>query len=325
MAAAAACAAPATTEETPSATPTVVVNSVDVAAKPYEVRPGLDPDLVMTVDAPDGWQPRPDRPLDEQLPEPWPDKYVEVHGQPFNPWAYKVNASLLCAHARAHPDEATAVEPIARALFQRMLDYTLVEEEARFVIYDFPQEYKGYTVPAGGTSGLGNGSAIAGTLALDQCWPDEDYVDVAYELAEAYRVLPEDETDLWFSLVTDDGFLWFEEQPLPNGRPSMILNGHVTALTGLYYLWDRAGHDRDVLTLLRAGITAARRYAPEYRRPGRTNCYDLLPPCHDDYGPERTVRQQHVLHALSDDKRFRRLRDQFAVDMGVDPTQFEVE
>lgn len=319
------CAGPAQLDQQPRGAPpatasTVTITDTTVHAKPYDITPGLDPDLVMTRPAPQDWSPDADRPLDEQLPQPWSDKYLDLFDQAFNPSGYKTNASLMCAHVRANPEDADVVRPIAEDLFDRMLEHTVTQGDARFVVYTFDKGYKGQEVQAPWVSGLGNGSVIAGTLALDECWPDDVYTDTAYELANAYTVLPHG-GDLWFSFVTDDHFLWFEEMPLPD--PPMVLNGHITAITSLYYLWDRDRDNDQLAALLRAGITAAREYAPIYRRPGQVNCYDLIEPCHDDYGPERAVRQQHVLYRLSGDESFRQLRDQFADDMDVDWRQFD--
>jgi hypothetical protein len=300
---------------------TKTVRPKDTRVVPYEIVPGLDPDSILEGrKAPATWVPRSGS-LDDTLPQPWPDHYLNLYKQHFNSWAYKVNAAMICAYVRDNPDARKAVEMMADELFSRMLHYTRAKADARFVIYEFKYEYKGREVEAPWTSAYGNGAVIMGTLALHACWPKDEYIDVAYELANAYRVMPND--DLWFSFVTDEALLWFEEMPL--SEPTMILNGHITAIIGLYYLWDRVDRDESVLELLRAGITSVREYIPRYRRIGQINCYDLLPPCHDDYGPERTVRQQNVLYELTGDDLFREMRDQFGSDMGVDPRKFELD
>lgn len=289
----------------------------DVTTMRFDLARGLDPDLIFERGAPADWQPDPDPNL-EQLPYPWPDQFVEQHDQLFHPSSYRANASMLCTWAKRNPDRADEVAPIAEALFGRMMDYTEVQGDARFIIYDFDRAYEGHELKAGWVSAYGNGAAIAGTLVLDRCWPDERYVEVAYELAEAYSVTSRD--GLWFTRVTPEGFLWFEEIPVDD-EPQMILNGHITAVTGLYYLWDREGQDPEILERLQAGITSVHRYGREFRRPGQINCYDLSPPCHDDYGPERTVRQQDLLFEMTGHDRFRQLRDDFAEDMDIDVTQ----
>jgi hypothetical protein len=299
----------------------VEVAGVVVSAHPYELRRGVDPDRVFTTEAESTWAPKPGL-LNAQIPVPWPPKYLEQYQQPFAPWTYQKNAAQLCAYAKAHPSEASAVADIADRLFRRMLHHTVERHEARFVTYSFNMTYEDHPVAAGWTSGLGNGSAITGTIALHRCWPRTEYVKIAHELALAYRVLRASVADggPWFSFVTDDGYLWFEEYPL-EGEPAqpMVLNGHITALTGLYYLWDHTGGENSGLEeLIRAGIASVDRYISDYRRIGQRNCYDLTPPCHDDYGPARTVAQQNVLYVLTGDESFREMRDYFAEDMNVD-------
>ncbi|MFH7323269.1 D-glucuronyl C5-epimerase family protein [Aeromicrobium sp. JJY06] len=288
----------------------------------FAITTGLDPDRVLTVGPHPGWEPRPDLELDAQLPAPWPESFLTTYHQHFAPWPFQVNASLLASHVRRHPESRDLVRPIADALYDRLLEHTEPVGEARFVVYRFGRRYEGVRVRAPWTSGLGNGAAISGLVALDHAFGDPRYLATARELAAAYRIPGPSTEHLWFSLVADQGYLWFEEQPLDDPVQPMILNGHVTALTGLYYLWDRGGRDPEVLELLSAGLTAAAHYGPRFRVPGAANRYQLREPGHPDYGPARTVRQQQVMYAMTGDPRFLELRDQFATDMGIDPEGF---
>lgn len=238
---------------------------------------------------------------------PWPEGYK----QPFAPWYYVRNAALLCAWQRDNPPSENA-ERIAEELFDRMLEFTKVVDGARFVVYKFEHNYEGVTIPRGWTSGLGNGSVIAGTVMLHECWPDSRYLDTAWELAAAYGVEGPRE-DLWFARETPEGFRWYEEVPQTE---SMILNGHIHAVTGLYYLWDRHDRDPTLEDAILRGAESVLAYLPAFRRPGQINCYDLTPPCHDDYGPARTVKQQAALFEITGDARFETWQRRFADDMG---------
>ena len=306
----------------PSAAPAAQARLPAVRRQHFTITPGLDPDRVLTVGRAPGWEPRPGLDLDAQLPVSWPKAYVTRHRQHFAPWPFQVNAALLASYVRAHPESRSLVRPIADALHRRLLEHTARVDGARFVTYGFNRRYDGVRVRAPWTSGLGNGAAISGLMALDHVFHDPRFLRTARELAAAYRIAGPTRDHLWFSLVADEGFLWFEEQPLDDAVQPMILNGHVTALTGLYYLWDRGGRDPQVLELLDAGLMAALHYGPRFRVPGGTNRYQLREPGHADYGPERTVRQQQVMYAMTRDRRFLELRNLFAADMGIDPERF---
>ena len=302
----------------PTVERTVRPGVADVRDDRFTLTPGLDPDRVLTVGPHPGWEPRPDLELDAQLPVPWPEIYLTTYRQHFAPWSFQVNAALLAAHVRKHPESRPLVQAIAEHLYDRLLEHTEQVGDARFVVYRFDRQYDGVPVRAPWTSGLGNGAAISGLMALDQTFDDPRYLRTARELAAAYRIPGPSSEHLWFSLVADEGYLWFEEQPLDDPVQPMILNGHVTALTGLYYLRDRGGRDPAVLQLLSAGLTAAAHYAPRFRVPGTVNRYQLREPGHADYGPARTVRQQQVMYAMTGALRFLQMRDLFAADMGID-------
>lgn len=73
--------------------------------------------------------------------------------------------------------------------------------------------------------------------------------------------------------------------------------------------------DQDALDLLRAGICTVEEYAMQYRRKGKINAYDLLDPYIADYGPERTINQQHILHAMTGEPIFQTYAMKFEADM----------
>jgi hypothetical protein len=120
--------------------------------------------------------------------------------------------------------------------------------------------------------------------------------------------------EYWVSFVDERGYLWFEEQPLDQVEQPRILNGHIRALTGLYFYW---AHTKDeiALSLLEAGIKTIEDNALAYRRPGAINAYDQMQPDVADYGPARTTDQQDILFRLTGDPVFAKYRDMFEEDM----------
>jgi hypothetical protein len=280
---------------------------------------GLDPARLYTDPPPDGWRPDVDLPLDAALPVPWPDQYVTLFRQPFAPYAFRTNAASICAHARAHPEDAPAAAVLAERLFDRMVEYTTLVDDARFVQYRFAYQYEDLALASGWVSGLGNAEAIMGTLAIDQCWPDPRRLDTARELAAAFRVT--DTSGPWFARLLPDGHVWFEEIAVEAG-PVMVLNGHLEATIALYTLWEADRRDDALADLIEDAMAAVVDHIDDYRRPGQALCYDLTPSCHDDYGPERTIDQIDVLYQISGDERFRAMRDLLAADVGLDPSTF---
>lgn len=274
-----------------------------------------------------GWRPRtPPEPLDARLPVPWPEKYLTVFEQPFAPSVFAQNATALSRHLSTRPEDESAASRLAKELHQRLLEHTVSEDDGLLVVYGFPTGYRGIQVEPGWVSAYGNAAAILGSVKLWECFRDEDYLSTAYELFRPLatpRVLREDgpaappgkvDADRWISFVDDAGFLWFEEMPLSGHPPPMVLNGHITAVISLYYLYDRGGRDDVVLRLLDAGLASVHRYGPSYRRPGDANRYDLLDPVLPDYSPARSVRQHDALHQMTGAQAFARLRHEFAAD-----------
>lgn len=267
---------------------------------------GLDPERLSTKSAPLGWAPS-EGPLDEVIPFPWPDRYVAEWGQPFNPWTFKENAAALCIYGREHGPEH--VRPISEMLVERMLQYTRTDKGARWVFYDFDYTFRDRVLERGWVSAFGNGVVITGLVALHRCSSVPGLLELARELFAAFAIPGS-------RLVSDlgDGTLWYEEYPTGDEPPAHVLNGHILALIGMYYLWD-ATDDPTVFDYLNRGTKAVAVHGPKYRVPGSTNRYDLLEPYIPDYGPARAIFQQDQLCLITGDERFRDLRDRFAEDM----------
>ena len=271
------------------------------------VQLSVDPLKLYSTAPPAGWTlVTGDERLGLRLPYDWPEKYRVVYDQPFNPWTYQKNVAALCGYG---PEAAD----LAGELFDRMIEYTLIDRQARFIYYAFSYNFSGSVLEEGWVSAFGNGVVLAGTVALYNCFGEDRYLAAATELYEALA-LTRNGNHAWISETLPDGTTWFEEYPLPNDPQPRVLNGHIYAVFGLYYLFDTTS-DPQVLSLLRSGIQAVAAHGAEYRRPGEVNLYDLRPPDTDDYGPARTIAQQDMLCKITGDPVFLDLRDLFASDM----------
>ena len=264
--------------------------------------------------APKGWLPRPELALDDQLPYPWPEKYLTVFRQPFNPHGFFTNAAALANEYRRRTDPAVAV--VAHGLYERMREYSTLRADSRFLVYTFPKSYRRITVHPPWTSAYASGAALIALTLLGDSGAIDGEVPEAEQILRGLAALRGRAVgeDLWVSFVDNDGCLWFEEMPLPQEDQPRILNGHIRALTGLYIYWVRRS-SRLALDLLRAGTLTVKRHAMDYRRPGQVNSYDLLQPPIADYGPDRTVIQQDFLWRMTGDEAFAHYRDAFASDI----------
>lgn len=278
-----------------------------VAHQAFDVVAGQDPDELLRLHPPAGWRPpAPGTPLDDAVPLGWDDAVAGSDGARFSPFGFATNAGALCTAREQHPDRTGDIDGWIDALHTRLLDHTEVRGDARFVIYDFAHDYRRWTLEPGWVSAYGNARAIQGELLLHRCTRDARHLETAYALYRAFvhavatpdRIVPTGE-HRWLTSVGVDGLLWFEEAPLPGRRSPRILNGHNTAVLSLYYLHEWGGRDPDVRWMLEAGLTSVAALGERFRVPGGINRYDLLEPAVEDYGPERTVRQQEALHAIT--------------------------
>ncbi len=282
----------------------------------YEIQTGLDPLGMFPTSVSEDWQPRESEyaRLGELLPFDWPERYRQEFDQFFNPWTYRQNAAALCGFVTSN-GRSVELDVLAQELFDRMLNYTVVDRNARFVIYSFEYSREETTMKPGWVSAFGNGVVLAGTVALHECFVNPDYLDAAWELYGAFTLLKDDDAgDRWITERLEDGSLWFEEYPLEEDPQPRVLNGHILGVLGLYYLYESTG-DETVLQFLQSGITAVARHVEEYRRPGEINLYDLRSPDLPDYGPARTIAQQDQLCQISLDPIFLEYRNLFAQDM----------
>jgi len=271
---------------------------------------------VRTASPPKGWEPDLTQGLDAALPLPWPDAYAKARGQPFNPWAFFRNVSILCSHWKKTGNAET--HRILGLLHKRLLEYSVLREGKRFLLYQFEKDYRGkYHVRVPWASAYASGAALIGLTTMAQCANRPEVLHTAREVLVglASPIDPRnDRPDLWVSFVDEAGYLWFEEKPLDQVEQPRILNGHIRALTGIYIYWVHT-KDETALALLRSGIKTIEDHALRYRNPGGINAYDLMQPYIADYGPERTVVQQDILYRMTGDPVFAKYRDIFGADM----------
>ncbi len=291
------------------------INGKRVKSKPYKINKKTNYVLKTNkIIPPKGWEPNSKTELDLSLPYSWPKRYINIYKQPFHPYQFFKNAAALCTHYKATGNEETL--NIIRRLYDRFLQYTENFNGALFVVYRFRHVYMRQVNVIPWTSGYASGAALLGLTLIAECAGMNEAENTAEQILDGMaRVISTKERPrFWVTFADSSNYLWFEEYPLRQTQQPRVLNGHIRALTGLYYFWT---HTRNptALKLLRAGITTVERYAPEYRIPGETNAYQLLQPSLPDYGPKRTIKQQGILYRMTGDPVFLRYRDMFQTDM----------
>lgn len=268
---------------------------------------------------PQGWAPDDSlvTPLEEVLPFCWGEEYRNIYQQYFQPNVFYNNCLALTNYALAHPEHIEPTRRIVDRLFRRMLSYTQRYRGALFIRNDFDFITKFDNIPSGWVGGIMSAFVLSGLLRVMDVFDPSPYEKTVVELAAAYKIVHragEAPPDWWFSYVDKDGYLWFDEYPLPNGETSLVLNGHIFSIFALALYVDRTG-DTSLTNYLNAGILTIKDRAMDFRNPGEVNSYMLRNRSKPDYGPGRTVRQQVQLFKLTRDEAFKRHATNFYHDM----------
>lgn len=292
---------------------------------------------------PDDWQPATSgKRLGLRLPLDWDEHYRNRFQQHFQPNVFYVNSAALCNYARKNGEHMREARRLFHQMYLRMLEYADLEGELIFVRSDFPfspgakplsrpwrmaeyvANFFGMTLirpdmEAGWSSAIVNGFVMAGLVKALDCFDRAEYRETLSGLAAAYsRIAIEGHPrpERWISYVDEDGYLWFEEYPLADGRATRVLNGHIFALFGLVLYADKTG-DESVIPLIEGGLTTLRDKGTLFRREGRINAYSLRIEGYADYSPNRTVRQQCQLYAPTGEETFRELAFAFRDDINA--------
>jgi ribosomal protein S30 len=282
----------------------------------------------------ENWRPNSDLPLEEALPAPWDTLYSHEFKQPFQPVKFWRNANIIADYLETRPayKDKTQALAILDALLTRLSEFTVVEDEKAWVESRFV--FANGRVPTANpwVSGIANAFAIFGLIrsmaAFRKPARSKQLKALVRSYANAYR-LPciEGQTppDRWISFVTNDRHLWFEEYPLPDGEPTLVLNGHIFATLALneaHGLWPEDGFDK----LVQAGSLTVAGNFRSFDRKLRKPLYSLRGPRKSDYLPIRTQRQQADLFLLTGDLRFMRNSISTTVNIAqhVDPEQLRL-
>jgi len=97
-------------------------------------------------------------------------------------------------------------------------------------VWLLPYEVPLYNIKAGWVSALGQGLAISALTRAYQCTGEDHYLDTALRGVEVFKL----DKAAGGVKTEEDGFICYEEYQ--SKTPSCVLNGHISALWGLYDL-----------------------------------------------------------------------------------------
>lgn len=272
---------------------------------------------------PSGWQPaESDAPLGQRLPFDWDDIYKNRFNQHFQPVKFFSNAMALCNYQRRHPEEKVRADSLFAEMLSLLDSMTAREGDALFVLNNFDFPRTGVTIPKGWVGALANAFIAAGLMKYSECDNREKYLNLASGYIEAFRRIHwygAEASARWISYIDKEGYIWFDEYPLPEGKATMVLNGHIISIATLALFAHKTG-DESLIPLISGGIKSVQDNLSDFRRKGEVNLYDRYSG-RPDYAPARTVRQQCELYQISGDAFFRDAAVMFTADFiegGID-------
>ncbi|PWL17666.1 hypothetical protein DKP76_07760 [Falsochrobactrum shanghaiense] len=275
----------------------------------------------------DGWETLPERAweptfdnkrLGLRLPFDWNEIYRNQHEQNFESLVFYNNSIALCNYAHKYPGSKDEAGRLFHELFERAMEYTDRDGDVYWVRMDFffPRP-KGVGLQPPWYSALTNSFVLSGLLRATDCFKKPEYYEAIKGLVAAFKTIHtfgNPPPKRWFSYIDENGYLWFDEYPLPDGQSSRVLNGDIFSLFALA-LYERKLGDKSVTPLINGNLTTLRENVQRFRRKDMINSYELRSLSHPDYSPTRTIRQQCQLFKLTGDIFFKNMASAFQKDI----------
>ena len=301
------------------------IKSIEISGKDlyyydYDIDPRMRIMPWLGIEAPEGWTPSIDKNsrIGSRLPYDWEEVYRSTFKQEFQPVRFMSNAvSLLRCAGNPHIYESSLILSLADELIGYSMEYILDYKDAKYVYHRFDFVQKDLFIPSGWVGACAQAFVLLAYTRLAKIFPDKG-LPIVKGLADAFRaayVAHAEPPPYWISYIDEESNLWFEEYPMPQGRPNLVLNGHIFAIHALHEA-NKIIPDNGYDILSKLGITTVRKNVRKFRRKGNSNIYSLLGPRKGDYLPRRTIRQQCELYALTGDTFFRNMGSTFMKDMG---------
>jgi hypothetical protein len=122
----------------------------------------------------------------------------------------------------------------------------------------------------------------------------------------------------WFSMITKQEYLWFEEYPHGfNGEyADYVLNGHMKAVISLWDYW-RVTRDEQAEVMLKASLYTLEQYMESFRREDSLSIYCLRHKVTSTKYHKLHITELDMVWKLSGDDVFKEMRDNFISDKNV--------
>lgn len=271
-----------------------------------------DLDRIMTspIQVPSGWFPR----NFSDLAYPWPSRYVEEFGQPFNSYAFLQNAGALLALS-ANVEHSVIVRQQAAFLAFSAEQYTIRTEGCAYITNAFQWGYLWGYFNEGFRGAFMNNVTAYGYVNLYHATDEIEYLNKAHELLVSTVECGE----VPLSAEDESGFYWLNEyvfqttpdhagiydvlgyQPDETGwRRTRIYNGHIHALLA-FIKYRNATGSKEFDAVIDKSIEAMRQYLPQQTFQETYFSYDATFPIYPDYGQGRAAHLAEGLCKITGD------------------------
>lgn len=176
---------------------------------------------------------------------------------------------------------------LAMAHADRLIEESVGADGAIYFPYTFDFALHGRAdalVPSPWYSAMAQGQAMSLFSRLYESSGEKRFLQAAEETFLSFQRLRNDGHEPWTVQIDEEGFLWLEEYPTPEGDHH-ALNGHNFAAYGLYDYYMLTGQGLDEF---RGALTTVLRYFEDYRNPNGLSYYELK------YGV--TSQKYHEIH-----------------------------
>jgi hypothetical protein len=247
-------------------------------------------------------------------PQPWYDAPIptfDVEGAVWEHPSFQLQFGLtllITYDNTSDPRYLAAAERVG----EHLLGYAARSRGGLF----FPYAFEWYGSQPPWYSALSQGKGLGFFSRLWEHTGQDRWRRVADDILRTFSV-PPSRTDPWVAFVDERGYLWLEEYP-GGGVPAQVLNGHITAVFGLYEYWRVFGSPL-AERLLRGGLATVIERGHEFRVPGGYSYYGLRDAAQWPLYHDAHVRMLAVLAEMTGSPELARLTTDMESDGAVAP------
>ncbi|MBS7530769.1 AGE family epimerase/isomerase [Hazenella sp. IB182353] len=198
---------------------------------------------------------------------------------------------------------------------QRLADIAVYEDDSMFFPYDFDVKLHGIETERfdpSWYSAMAQGQALSAFARLYELTEDAKYLEWADKTYNSLiKMKKGTEGGIWVSRIDKNGYLWLEEYPLED--PTMVLNGKIFAIAGIYDYY-QVKKNPLVKKYLTASITTTYDHVEEYRLKDDVSKYGLKHDHQSKYYHGVHIDQLNYLYDMTKDEYFKEMAEAFFKD-----------